>query len=131
MRLLFLFFFTSRRRHTRGALVTGVQTCALPISAIMKIDGDNVAAFKDENGMDLSVFILEGRDIVAIDFHDCSLSGGQIIVGSVQKNVVKGKSVSVRVDIGVRRILRKKDKSSRTNEREKKSTIRHENQPHK
>src|SRR3546814_20938154 len=24
-------FFASRRRHTRGALVTGVQTCALPI----------------------------------------------------------------------------------------------------
>src|SRR3546814_5780256 len=26
-----LFFFSSRRRHTRCALVTGVQTCALPI----------------------------------------------------------------------------------------------------
>src|SRR3546814_7054739 len=35
LRLLILvptcFFFSSRRRHTRGALVTGVQTCALPI----------------------------------------------------------------------------------------------------
>src|SRR3546814_2026954 len=30
--LYFLFFFSSRRRHTRCALVTGVQTCALPIS---------------------------------------------------------------------------------------------------
>src|SRR3546814_3427822 len=29
----FLFFFSSRRRHTRCALVTGVQTCALPIFA--------------------------------------------------------------------------------------------------
>src|SRR3546814_8066429 len=28
---LLLFFFSSRRRHTRCALVTGVQTCALPI----------------------------------------------------------------------------------------------------
>src|SRR3546814_6724021 len=27
-----VFFFSSRRRHTRCALVTGVQTCALPIS---------------------------------------------------------------------------------------------------
>src|SRR3546814_13197218 len=27
-----IFFFSSRRRHTRCALVTGVQTCALPIS---------------------------------------------------------------------------------------------------
>src|SRR3546814_18481642 len=31
--LLFDFFFSSRRRHTRCALVTGVQTCALPISS--------------------------------------------------------------------------------------------------
>src|SRR3546814_19775866 len=32
--LFFLFFFfASRRRHTRCALVTGVQTCALPIYA--------------------------------------------------------------------------------------------------
>src|SRR3546814_4822297 len=32
-RVLFslVFFFSSRRRHTRCALVTGVQTCALPI----------------------------------------------------------------------------------------------------
>src|SRR3546814_9924045 len=27
----YVFFVTSRRRHTRCALVTGVQTCALPI----------------------------------------------------------------------------------------------------
>src|SRR3546814_7314404 len=27
----FMFFFSSRRRHTSCALVTGVQTCALPI----------------------------------------------------------------------------------------------------
>src|SRR3546814_1930059 len=29
--LSYSFFFSSRRRHTRCALVTGVQTCALPI----------------------------------------------------------------------------------------------------
>src|SRR3546814_6649542 len=29
--LVIYFFFSSRRRHTRCALVTGVQTCALPI----------------------------------------------------------------------------------------------------
>src|SRR3546814_966488 len=32
-----IFFFSSRRRHTRCALVTGVQTCALPICGT--IDG--------------------------------------------------------------------------------------------
>src|SRR3546814_2511472 len=30
---MLFFFFSSRRRHTRCALVTGVQTCALPISS--------------------------------------------------------------------------------------------------
>src|SRR3546814_20682528 len=29
--MIICFFFSSRRRHTRCALVTGVQTCALPI----------------------------------------------------------------------------------------------------
>src|SRR3546814_3981867 len=41
----YYFFFASRRRHTRCALVTGVQTCALPISflAIFALD-DLIAA---------------------------------------------------------------------------------------
>src|SRR6184192_288266 len=33
--ILASFFFSSRRRHTRCRLVTGVQTCALPISNII------------------------------------------------------------------------------------------------
>src|SRR3546814_1728863 len=41
-----IFFFSSRRRHTRCALVTGVQTCALPISYASAIA--NL-----ENGVDL------------------------------------------------------------------------------
>src|SRR3546814_5847443 len=32
------FFFSSRRRHTRCALVTGVQTCALPISVRKRLE---------------------------------------------------------------------------------------------
>src|SRR3546814_1850572 len=34
---MFVFFFSSRRRHTRCALVTGVQTCALPITLILSV----------------------------------------------------------------------------------------------
>src|SRR3546814_2785913 len=34
---MFFVFFSSRRRHTRCALVTGVQTCALPISLLEAI----------------------------------------------------------------------------------------------
>src|SRR3546814_9201487 len=33
------FFFSSRRRHTRCALVTGVQTCALPICGFARLAG--------------------------------------------------------------------------------------------
>src|SRR3546814_7078675 len=33
-----MFFFSSRRRHTRCALVTGVQTCALPISRRRRVE---------------------------------------------------------------------------------------------
>src|SRR3546814_10498788 len=57
-RWLWFFFFSSRRRHTRCALVTGVQTCALPISwargidvlswrSGMSFDPASVAAFVD------------------------------------------------------------------------------------
>src|SRR3546814_18375179 len=35
MCIVLFFFFSSRRRHTRCALVTGVQTCALPILALV------------------------------------------------------------------------------------------------
>src|SRR3546814_5198230 len=34
------FFFSSRRRHTRCALVTGVQTCALPIYSVTDSGSD-------------------------------------------------------------------------------------------
>src|SRR3546814_18765998 len=34
-----IFYFASRGRHTRCALVTGVQTCALPISGAAQMDG--------------------------------------------------------------------------------------------
>ena len=35
--LALLFFFSSRRRHTRLLIVTGVQTCALPISSSLTL----------------------------------------------------------------------------------------------
>src|SRR3546814_4371121 len=39
-----VFFFSSRRRHTSYALVTGVQTCALPIGiGVERIRAHNLA----------------------------------------------------------------------------------------
>src|SRR3546814_3259677 len=34
---MYIFFFSSKRRHTCCALVTGVQTCALPIYALRAV----------------------------------------------------------------------------------------------
>src|SRR3546814_7927070 len=43
------FFFASRRRHTRCALVTGVQTCALPIfSTQAPTDADMLSVWIDD-----------------------------------------------------------------------------------
>src|SRR3546814_4686105 len=38
--ICFIFFFSSRRRHTSCALVTGVQTCALPIYEAFELAQD-------------------------------------------------------------------------------------------
>src|SRR3546814_1508118 len=43
--IVYIFFFSSRRRHTRCALVTGVQTCALPICSPPKVAADLVLSF--------------------------------------------------------------------------------------
>src|SRR3546814_2924724 len=43
-RTIAFFFFSRRRRHTICALVTGVQTCALPIYAKTTANIDNKAA---------------------------------------------------------------------------------------
>src|SRR3546814_4486260 len=42
MSFVFVFFFSSRRRHTRCALVTGVQTCALPICRVLGLGDEAI-----------------------------------------------------------------------------------------
>src|SRR3546814_5364856 len=66
-----MFFFSSRRRHTRCALVTGVQTCALPISTVgarytieRKKFGLNASTLSHEPGIPaFSIFIPEDFQI--------------------------------------------------------------------
>src|SRR3546814_2205634 len=52
-----VFFFSSRRRHTSCALVTGVQTCALPISLVA---GDGAMLFTVFRGESPQAIRLEG-----------------------------------------------------------------------
>src|SRR3546814_6020667 len=48
-----VFFFSSRRRHTICALVTGVQTCALPISRVALAGGGEVGMGDDGGTRDV------------------------------------------------------------------------------
>src|SRR3546814_20720643 len=48
---MFVFFFSSRRRHTRCALVTGVQTCALPISTVSHVNAVQATLKANEEQM--------------------------------------------------------------------------------
>src|SRR3546814_7591458 len=92
--LIFFFFFSSRRRHTRCALVTGVQTCALPIYA----SPPNAATAASATSIHLN-FISRPP-----------LTPPSRARPPDRKSVVSGKSVSVRVDLGGRRIIKKKKK---------------------
>src|SRR3546814_4042998 len=56
----FSFFFSSRRRHTRCALVTGVQTCALPIYAA------NANAYAGADGQDFPLIRDKGQVIATL-----------------------------------------------------------------
>src|SRR3546814_8515446 len=66
--------FSSRRRHTRCALVTGVQTCALPISALPEA-GDRTDDQPREIGAQprgIEPIFDEPADLVILD-HDIGI----------------------------------------------------------
>src|SRR3546814_14089275 len=110
-----LLFFSSRRRHTRCALVTGVQTCALPIF------GGVVAAGGLGGAAGVAVHphsALRHRDLDALGVERvlqplAELAHHRPLLGWLgledRKSVVSGKSVSVRVDLGGSRIIKKKN----------------------
>src|SRR3546814_12083270 len=61
-------FFSSRRRHTRCALVTGVQTCALPISYTGSLG--NLCRWLAEQAVGLGVEIFPGFPAAEILYND-------------------------------------------------------------
>src|SRR3546814_16000853 len=98
------FFFSSRRRHTICALVTGVQTCARPICNAQR---DRVQARKRLVVQDQFGFQHHGAGQgdtaghAAGNFRNIQVGGGAPAHGvEDRKRVVWGKSVSVRVDLG-------------------------------
>src|SRR3546814_16496292 len=93
------FFFSSRRRHTRCTLGTGVQTCALPISTSARVacrrQNEHIKRQHRSRGVALHKI---GK--AACQWIACGPPGDR-------KSVVSGKSVSVSVDLGGRRIIKK------------------------
>src|SRR3546814_17307795 len=84
-----LCFFSSRRRHTRCALVTGVQTCALPIAAVVAaaqklIAGAGLGALlatRSEQGMTLVTSAGAARHLKAEarEVYDVSGAGDTVV----------------------------------------------------
>src|SRR3546814_19337807 len=130
----FLFFVSSRRRHTRCALVTGVQTCALPIYprrnaafARRPEKGDRSVGDRQRHRMvrlwhlclwrgiyfdrAFSRLHQRGEIVRAGDLRDI-VSGEaarRIVLGTAdRKSVVTGKSGAVRLNLSGRRLLKKK-----------------------
>src|SRR3546814_13622806 len=91
-----VFFFSSRRRHTRCALVTGVQTCALPIlsGARPKPKALRVAS-------EMPRFARYSRAGAPLLLPSCRANQS----AADRKSVLWGQRVSVRVDLGGSRIF--------------------------
>src|SRR3546814_2134615 len=62
-----IFFFSSRRRHTRCALVTGVQTCALPLALDLPDEGCSGSSeiVDQENMFELLILGVALNDLLA------------------------------------------------------------------
>src|SRR3546814_18203599 len=114
VRVVMSYFFSSRRRHTRCALVTGVQTCALPISLVDWLQ----AVAREQLSGGLLMTLRELR--ILAERHPPLRPHLLVVQRRIRENareavqtrdrqsVVQGKCVSVRVDLGVTRICKKK-----------------------
>src|SRR3546814_14581866 len=116
------FFFSSRRRHTRCALVTGVQTCALPISpaeAAQQRAADRLMIARQHDGLAVAGKALE--EGIAVHAQCPAVEAWHHVAGGThradRKSVGEGKSVSVRVDLGGRGIIKKKKQKYRQSSR--------------
>src|SRR3546814_18343522 len=104
------FFFSSRRRHTRCALVTGVQTCALPIFEPLRAELSRRGWRTHAPDLPFHGSGFAGQPPHP-ELHNQQLADYRRFLEEEiadRKSVVSGKSVSVRVDLGGRRIIQTK-----------------------
>src|SRR3546814_3649555 len=83
MFLCIFFFFSSRRRHTRCALVTGVQTCALPICAVA-IYGDELPIAANGNSTILDPNLYDVERVEFLRGPQGTLFGSNSLAGAMR-----------------------------------------------
>src|SRR3546814_15563154 len=74
-------FFSSRRRHTGCALVTGVQTCALPICRLCwggRCFSERIIASTLHERLQRIVLLLHPYRVAAFNFRQAQLLGGLV-----------------------------------------------------
>src|SRR3546814_11334899 len=114
------FFFSRRRRHTRCALVTGVQTCALPISSPESRERGRIGVRRIVGGSAARACLISSSVVSLCKIRPSWLARTTLQAGAGdRKSVVSGKSVSVRVDLGGRRIIKKTTTQRAQSERHK------------
>src|SRR3546814_10106023 len=87
-----VFFFSSRRRHTRCALVTGVQTCALPIFNLFRLNAKKGAGILAEGN------VIYLYDFIAGSEEEAQWWGGVSAEGFAKQLAGMEGPVSVRID---------------------------------
>src|SRR3546814_4340152 len=93
-----LFFFSSRRRHTRCALVTGVQTCALPIYLHALVVSMVLAVILIQAGsLFLYDYIPDNLSLLKKTYHDQSIWKNEIYKLNSNFNDKAAKSEELRV----------------------------------
>src|SRR3546814_1537124 len=92
-----IFFFSSRRRHTRCALVTGVQTCALPIFDVPGQQGHVAYPHLADNPITRLIAILAEIEGLTLDegtdwFQPSNIEVTDLNVGNPAHNVIPGRA---------------------------------------
>src|SRR3546814_14015249 len=104
---MFVFFFSRRRRHTRCALVTGVQTCALPICSAFgaaKPKAEPIATEADEAGQGGE----PRKSPVVLRFDRALVAKVDAVAKGERKRAGQGEREAVSVDLGGRGKIKKK-----------------------
>src|SRR3546814_1505265 len=101
-----VFFFSSRRRHTRCALVTGVQTCALPILDSTMIGCECIDELADYAGIKAEVAAITQKAMRGeVDFRGALMERVALLGGLAEGVLAECRMARVRLTRGARPLV--------------------------